>query len=80
MNREEFNLRHLDRYEEYLLNQLQCPACGANWQSIEESFGNDGYDREMALLIVNNCKTCYNHFAYMLPTYSVLEFELVGGQ
>jgi hypothetical protein len=78
MNREEFELRKLDHHEEYLFN-LRCPTCGANWQAIKESLSGDGLDRETALAIVNNCKTCWDHFDYMLPAFSELELMPIGG-
>jgi len=60
------------------MNEM-CPKCGANWEAVNESLSNDGLDREQAILIINNCAGCREHFQYLLPIYSRLEVELAKG-
>ena len=77
MKREEFEQTELDLIEEQKLNNL-CPECEVSWEAITESLSSDGLDREEALLIINNCPTCREHFDYLLPTYSHLEVTMAG--
>lgn len=82
MSREQFEMSKLDLVEERLLkeydNQL-CPDCGVNWAEITDSLYSDGLNREEAIILINNCPVCKEHYDYLLPIYSRLEVELIKG-
>jgi len=54
-----------------------CPECGASWDTLKECLDSPDYDRDLAVCIIQNCKTCRQHFDYCFPIYSGIEVEPV---
>ena len=61
------------------MNNL-CPKCGVNWLILKEWLCSDGYERELAICLVNNCSGCRNQFSYLLPIQSNIEINILGGE
>lgn len=60
-------------------NNSQCPDCGASFNVLNEYLFSNGYERELAVSILNNCEGCREHFEHLLPLYSRLEVETMRG-
>jgi hypothetical protein len=43
-----------------------CPDCGASWTAIEDSIKSGKYEISGELLLLENCESCREHFAYEL--------------
>lgn len=47
---------------------IECPKCGASRKILRESLRESGENRDLACLIIRNCKVCWRELGHLVET------------